>query len=91
MASRGALGPKIRIGPKGYCRPKKKRRQVKKSKRNSFSIYEFVYEFSVSRQNVDNSECRLGQNVDPSKCRPVKMSTCQNVDRQNVDRQNVDC
>ncbi len=41
---------------------------------------EFVVKIRITRQNVDKSECRLDQNVDPSKCRPVKMSTCQNVD-----------
>ena len=39
-ASRGVMAPKIRIGPKGYCRPKK-RRQAKKSK------YEFVLDLWI--------------------------------------------
>ena len=40
MGKQGVLGPKIRIGPKGYCRPKK-RRQEKKSK------YEFVLDLWI--------------------------------------------
>jgi hypothetical protein len=43
-ASRGVLDPKIRIGPKGYCR-QKKRRQAKKSQ------YEFVYESEIRNRS----------------------------------------
>jgi hypothetical protein len=41
MGKQGVLGPKIRIGPKGYCRPKK-RREAK---------YEFVYELEILNRN----------------------------------------
>jgi hypothetical protein len=47
-ASRGVLGPKIRIGPKGYCQPKKNVDRRKSRNTNSY-----IYFGRIRRQNMN--------------------------------------